>query len=164
MGRTMARGSTGGHRSVAGPDSRTVADDRPGYVDTSEVSLWAGESRSAEHWSRALFEEAPRPIPWFLSAGWRIVLGLRLGPRRSPGHVLGWRITSNESDEIRLESRSPLMTAQLVLRTSPTTTVLTTNVYFRSRLAHPIWAVVAPIHRQVVPYLLRRAASSSAER
>jgi hypothetical protein len=155
----MARASMGGQRRVGLPDV-VSAGHEPEYLDASEAKLPGPNTRSAEEWSRVLFEEAPRPIPWCLAAGWRAVLGLRLGPRRSPDHVLGWRITSNEPDMIRLGLQSPLMTAELVLRSSVTTVVVTTNLDYVRPIARLLWAVVGPIHRRVLPYLLKRAVSS----
>jgi len=93
------------------------------------------------------------------SAGVAGVLGLRLGPRPSSDHILGWRIAETSPDAILLELRSAFMTAQLILRVASSTAVLTTNVYYTRHLAHPLWTAVGPIHRQMIPYLLGRAAS-----
>src|SRR5438132_5006213 len=49
------------------------------------------DERSTEQWARAIWEDAPVALRWFIVAGWRFVLGLRLGARHSPDHVLGWR-------------------------------------------------------------------------
>ncbi|MBV9231660.1 MAG: DUF2867 domain-containing protein, partial [Chloroflexi bacterium] len=87
------------------------------------------------------------------------VLGFRLGPRPSPDHILGWRIISRETNEMRLELHSALMTSQLALHLSTSTVVWSTHVYYKQPLARPLWAIVGVIHRQMVPYTLRRAAS-----
>jgi hypothetical protein len=109
---------------------------------------------------RGLFSRVPRAKSrWFLLLGWRGVLGLRLGPRPSSDHVLGWRIVETSPEAVRLELRSAVMTAHLILRVASSTVVLTTNVYYTRPLAHPLWAAVGPIHRQLIPYLLGRAAS-----
>jgi hypothetical protein len=96
---------------------------------------------------------------WFLLLGWRGVLGLQLGPRPSPDHILGWRIASRKPEEVRLELHSALMNAQLTLQLSNSMAVWSTNVSYTKPLARPLWAVVGVIHRQMVPYLLGRAAS-----
>jgi hypothetical protein len=133
---------------------------RPDYTDAFEVSPPSPDRRSAEQWSRAVFEGAPRPVRWFLLTGWRVVLGLRPGPQRTSGHVLGWRIVSHRPDTIVLEMRSPIMTARLVLRVSAAKVFLSTNVHYTAPAARPLWTIVGPIHRQAIPYLLGRAASS----
>jgi hypothetical protein len=154
MGRKA--GSIRAHRVAAALETRAT-DNPPDYIDAFEVPI--SNTRTPEQWARAVFESAPRPVRWFLLLGWREMLGLRLGPRPSSDHVLGWRITETSPDAVRLELRSSLMTAQLILRVASSTAVLTTHVYYTRRLAHPLWAAVGPIHRQVIPYLLGRAAS-----
>jgi hypothetical protein len=133
---------------------------RPDYTDAFEVSRPSLDSRSAEQWSRAVFESAPRLVRWFLLTGWRVVLGLRPGPQRTSGHVLGWRIASRQPHLVVLEMKSPIMTARLVLRLSDAEVFLGTNVHYAGRMARPLWTIVGPIHRQAIPYLLGRAASS----
>jgi len=134
---------------------------RPDYTDAFEVSPPSPDRRSAEQWSRAVFEGAPRPVRWFLLTGWRGVLGLRPGPQRTSGHVLGWRIVSHRPDKVVLEMKSPIMTAGLVVRVSELKVQLSTNVLYAGRMGRPLWTIVGPIHRQALPYLLRRAASSA---
>ncbi len=117
-----------------------------------------GRIRGHPSSGRALFSRVPRAKSrWFLLLGWQGVLGLRLGPRPWPDHVLGWRIAETSPEAVRLELRSALMTAHLILRVASSTAVLATNVYYTRRLAHPLWAGVSLIHRQMIPYLLGRA-------
>jgi Protein of unknown function (DUF2867) len=133
----------------------------PDYSDAFAVRTEITDTRTPEEWSRAVFEDAPRPVRWFLLVGWRAALGFRLGPRPSPDHVLGWWIVTATPGAIRLELRSALMTGHLVLRLDHPHAVITTVVLYRHRAARALWATVAPIHRQVVPYLLRHAALRS---
>ncbi|MFC6881572.1 MULTISPECIES: DUF2867 domain-containing protein [Actinomadura] len=128
------------------------------YGDAFSVPVRPGDGRSAEAWTRDVFEEAPAPVRAFLLVGWRAVLGLRLGPRPSPDHVLGWAITGREDGAVRLRLESALMTARLTLRLDGGTARWTTSVSYRRRPGRALWAVVAPIHRLMVPYLLKRAA------
>jgi hypothetical protein len=151
-------GSIRVHRVAAALET-AATDKEPDYRDAFEVPTDKTDTRTPEQWARALFEHAPLPVRWFLLLGWRWVLGLRLGPRPSPDHVLGWRIAETSPNAIRLKLRSPLMTAQLILRVTSSTTVLTTHVYYTRSLARPLWAAVGLIHRQMIPYLLGRAAS-----
>ncbi len=146
------------HRVAAVLETRAT-DNPPDYRDAFEVPTDRTETRTPEQWARAVFEGALPPVRWFLLVGWRGVLGLRLGPRPSPDHVLGWRIAETSPEAVRLELRSALMTAHLILRVAGSTAVLTTHVYYTRRLAHPLWAAAGLIHRQIIPYLLGRAAS-----
>jgi len=151
-------GSRRAHRVTATLLTRTT-DNPPDYSDAFEVPTDRADTRTPEQWARAVFESAPRKSRWFLLLGWREVLGLRLGPRSSSEHVLGWRIVETSPEAVRLELRSALMTAHLILRVAGSTAVLITNVYYTRPLAHPLWAAVGLIHRQMIPYLLGRAAS-----
>lgn len=129
------------------------------YVDSFAVGTSEPDARSAEQWFREVFEAPPAPLRWFLLVGWRGVLGLRLGPRPSPDHVLGWRIVSVGTDTARLELRSTSMTAQLELRLCGSTAVWNTQLRFKRRRARPLWTTVGVVHRHIVPRLLDRAAS-----
>ena len=147
-------------RRIVPEDEPGATGFRPDYTDAFEVSPPSLDRRSAEQWSRAVFEGAPRLVRWFLLTGWRVVLGLRPGPPRTSGHVLGWRIVSHQPDKIVLEMKSPIMTARLFLRVSEAKIFLSTNVRYARRLARPLWTIIGPIHRQAIPYLLGRAATS----
>lgn len=127
------------------------------YADAFEVTTRASARLTAEQWAHAIFTEAPAPLRLLLTAGWSTVLRLRLGPR-SPDHVLGWRIVSATPDVVRLELLSPLMKARLVISREPEAVAFATRVYYRNSVAHPIWAMVGIVHRQLVPLLLSRAA------
>jgi hypothetical protein len=156
MGRQA--GSRRVHRVAASLLTRAT-DNPPDYSDAFAVPTDRTDTRTPEQWARAVLESAPRPVRWFLLVGWRGVLGLRLGPRSSSEHVLGWRIVETSPEAVRLELRSALMTAHLILRVAGSTAVLITNVHYIQRLAHPLWAAAGLIHRQMIPYLLGRAAS-----
>ena len=157
MGRPAS--SARAYRVAADLENRAT-DNSPDYRDAFEVQVSSTDTRTPEQWAHAVFERTPRLVRWFLLLGWRWVLGLRLGPLSSSNHVLGWRIASREPGAIRLELRSTFMTAQLSLRIASSTAVLTTHVSYTRRLAHPLWAAASLIHRQMIPYLLGRAASS----
>ena len=129
------------------------------YTDRFEVVIPGTDTWTAEHWLRMIFEDAPRPVRWFLLLGWRWVLGLRLGPRPSSEHILGWRIVSRKAGKARLELDSMLMKVQLTLQLSSSTATWHTNISYTHPLARPLWAAVGVIHRQVIPYLLKCAAS-----
>jgi len=119
-----------------------------------------GDARTAEQWARATFEDAPRALRAFIVAGWTAGLGLRLGPRPSPDHVLGWRIVTAAPDLITLSVQAALLgTAHIVLQLDSSRVVLASSVLYEKRGARPIWSAVPPVHHRIVPYLLGRAAS-----
>ncbi|QBD78144.1 DUF2867 domain-containing protein [Ktedonosporobacter rubrisoli] len=151
-------GATRAYR-IAPPRVQT-GDNPADYIDEFEVSILDGDARTAEQWARAIFEEAPLPVRWFLLFGWRWVLGLRLGPRLSSTHVLGWQIVKREPDAISLELRSALMVAQLSMHLVGSKLIWNTYVYYTRGLARPLWTAVGLLHRCTVPALLGYTASS----
>lgn len=94
----------------------------------------------------------------------RYVLRLRLAPRSSAEHVLGWRVVTSAPDALQLEAVSSLLGRGLVVgeRPEPTRSVVTTYVFFaRPVLSRAIWTAISPLHRWVVPYLMERAAGTA---
>ena len=121
----------------------------PAYVDAFAIDL-ALAAPSAEGWARSVFEGAPVARRWFIVVGWRLGLGLRLGPR-TPEHVLGWRITGRGANSLTLEQQSWMLTAQLVCWTSNQRSMHATFVRYdridealASALLRLAWASVAP--------------------
>jgi hypothetical protein len=131
------------------------------YSDFFEATAVAGDDRSPEEWARAVFEDAPWLVRWFLLAGWGLVLGLRLGPRPSPGHVLGWEIVQTEPNSVMLELQSWVLTARLVFRAEQANVMQATFVRYEQGIARIIWPPVSIVHRQVVPRLLQRAVADA---
>jgi hypothetical protein len=130
------------------------------YAAAWEVAIAEGDKRSAKQWAQATFEDAPRALRAFLVAGWTAGLGLHLGPRPSPDHVLGWKIVTAAPDLIVLSVQSALLgTAHLVVAVERSRVVLTSLVRYEKRGARPIWSTIQPVHHQVIPYLLGRGAS-----
>jgi Protein of unknown function (DUF2867) len=147
------------------PTERTPAVDAladPDYAAAWEVASTDADARSAEQWARATFEDAPGALRSFIVAGWIAGLGLRLGPRPSPDHVLGWPIASAAPDLIVLSVESALLgTAHIVLRVESSRVLLSSFVRYEKPAARPLWSAVQPLHHRIVPYLLGRAASRS---
>jgi hypothetical protein len=128
-----------------------------GYASAFELPIGAKRFLTPEQWARATFEGAPTLLRVFLTTGWKYGLGLALGARASPDHVLGWLISSSGSDSITLEAHSRLMVAQNIVVVSDSTVVLVTLVQFNGRTGRVLWAVATPVHQRVIPYLLQRA-------
>lgn len=142
----------------------TLPDPDPDYASAFEQPTAPTPSCSAEAWARAVFEDAPLAMRWFMRTGWRFPLRFRLAPPGAPGHVLGCRIIHNEQTVFVIEQRSPLMTAHNVVLVEPTRIVWSTLVRYRHPLARPLWSVAAVIHHRTLPCLLAKAAHAGNRR
>ena len=136
------------------------------YADAFEISLSDADTRPAEELFRAGLEGMPSWLGLIVLIVHRYVLRFELAPVSAPDHLLGWAIFDIDPGSIRLRATGPLLDGVLVARRSPpSTAVLETFVsYRRPVLARAVWSAVAPIHRAIVPFLLRRAATSFVER
>jgi hypothetical protein len=132
----------------------------PDYTWACRVDASDAERRRAEGWARAVFGSAPKPLWWFVLAGWLGILRLRLASQRSPDHVYGWTIQSSEPDTAVLATDSFMLTARLVVRRDDGGVSHTTLVRYDAGIARVVWPVAALIHQRVIPYLLTRAASA----
>jgi hypothetical protein len=129
------------------------------YADAFEAA--PVDSRSAEQWARAALEDGPIALRWFVAVGWRVVLRLRLGPGHSEEHVAGWPIVLETPQVVVLEVESgALGRARLTFRTAPSLVNASTNVAFERRGARAMWAAGGLLHRRILPYLLKHAASA----
>ena len=123
---------------------------------TDHFSVRTDAPGTPEQWARAMFGNVPSPGEVFI---WRVLLGLRLSHGRSPGTVAGWRIGGRGDDWIRLETASPAMTANLVVRTGGGAVSLTTRLRYDRPPARLIWPPLSAVHRFLVPRVLRAAAA-----
>lgn len=131
------------------------------YADAFEITVAATDGRSAEALVRSGLENVPRWLGAAVLVVHRHVLRLDLAPLSAPNHLLGWEIADREPDCIRLHATGPLLDGVLVARRiPPSIAALETFVSYRWPVARLIWAAVAPIHRAVVPVVLRRAATA----
>lgn len=130
------------------------------YEDSFMAELTAGDARSPELLARAVFEGAPRPVRWFLVTGFRFGLGLRLASQSSPEHILGWEILERTTDSITLQTQSWFLTSRLVFRRDGLQLTQSTLVRYDRAAARVMWPPVAILHRQIVPRLVRRAATT----
>ena len=146
------------HRTspMLGSDGQPKAHD---FSCAYEIAISPGDSRSSEQWGRAVWEGAPPLLRWFMLAGWRLVLGLRLGPRPSPDHILGWQIASRGVDDTVCELRSGFLTAYNVFRTTDGRFVWSTFVTYDRSVARLIWLPVSLLHRFIVRVAIRLAAT-----
>jgi hypothetical protein len=129
------------------------------YEDSFVATLTAGDDRSPEQCARAVFEGAQWAVRWLLVAGFRFGLGLRLAPRSSPDHILGWEILEETADSITLQAQSWFLTSRLVFQLDELHLTQSTRVRYDRAIAAILWLPVSIIHRQIVPRLLRDAAA-----
>ncbi|MFC1410088.1 hypothetical protein ACEZCY_12535 [Streptacidiphilus sp. N1-12] len=83
------------------------------YASAFELTTPDARALTPAQWARGAFEGAPAPLRPVLLLGWTLVLGLRLGPRPSPDHVLGWPIRDAGPDSVTLEADSRLLAARV---------------------------------------------------
>jgi len=114
--------------------------------------------RSAEYYARAVFEDGPVLLRWFVLLGWIVVLRLRLGARRSADHVLGWRIESNEAERIVLGTESFMLTVRLIVTATGGSATHATYIRYDRGIARVVWPLIAWLHKIIIVFLLKRAA------
>jgi hypothetical protein len=94
-------------------------------------------------------------------AGWRFVLGLRLGPRSTPDHILGWHISDRGDDLIVCRLQSSFLSAYNTFERADRRMIWSTFVIYERGIGRLIWPLVSLVHRPLVRMALRRAASAS---
>ena len=142
------------HQTVPRGDPR-----RHDFACAYEIAIDPHDRRSSEEWARAAWEGAPTPLRWFMLAGWRFVLGLRLGPRPSPDHILGWQIVESDPETTVCQLRSRFLNALNSFRIDEGRFTWSTFVSYDRPIARFIWPPVSLIHRLLVRVALRRAAN-----
>lgn len=145
-------------RATIPSTSAATAAEHANFAYAYEVGVPAGDTRTAEQWARTAWECAPTPLRWFITAGWRLVLGLRLGPRRSRDHILGWRIVDCHPEEIACQLDSWFLNGYNTFRLTDGHLIWSTFVTYERPIAKVIWPPVSILHRALVRSALRRAA------
>jgi hypothetical protein len=129
----------------------------PDYVDLFTAPTNERSAKSAEHWARAVLEGGPRHLGLAVFVAQRLLLGLRLGPRRSPDYIHRWRIADRGEGWVRIEAASWMMTAALVFKVDDTRVSLAAFVRYDRRVAALVWQAGHIVHRTLVLALMRRA-------
>ena len=129
--------------------------DRVDYVDAFAVHTAEATNWPAERWARAVLEEGSA-VRRFGFIPWRVLLGLRLGPSYAPAYVHGWRIAGGDDTWIRLEAASWLMTCNAVARVADGHVSVALFVRYDHRIAASWWPVLSPVHRRLMPVILRQ--------
>jgi hypothetical protein len=152
------------HRVPVATEEPLIGTDRYDYADAFEIRLAEPDPRSAEEFARSALEGAPWWMRRTVLLVHRYVLRVRLGPRSSPDHILGWKIQTSEPDVLQLVAESALLGRGAIIGRSPDPSrrVITTYLFHtRPALARAVWKFVGPLHRRVAPDLLNRAAARS---
>jgi hypothetical protein len=142
------------------PDARAVSTlSRIDYQDAFRVE--SAVERTAEHWARAVLEDAPLTVRTRLISSWT-ALGLKLGTPRSADHVLGWRIERSEPGLVLLVAGGRLgLEGQLLFCSDARELLFATFVHHGNAAARAVWARIEHQHRVVVRSLLTEAARRS---
>ena len=140
------------------PDARALSTlSRIDYEDAFLVEIGPSE-RTGEQWARAILEGAPSVLRSRLRWSWA-ALGLKLSRPRADRGVLGWELRRNTPEFALLGAGSRVgMPGELLFKRQQQTLLFATFVQHQNPIVRAAWARVAPQHRHVVSYLLRRAA------
>ena len=85
-------------------------------------------------------------------------MGLRLGPRHSPGHVQGWKIAARGANWLRVETASWYMTAQAICLVEEGQVFISLSLRYDRPIAALAWGRRVGPHQQAIPGMLREAA------
>jgi hypothetical protein len=159
------QGAPRARRVPVDSDEPLIGSDQYDYADAFEIRLREPDARSAEQFARCALEQLPLPVRWTIRIAHRHALRLRLGPRSSPDHLLGWKILTSRPEVLHLEAVSPLLGRGVLVarKVDPTRVVLTTYLFHTRRPApaRVVWNIAGPLHRRIAPYLLERAAATA---
>jgi hypothetical protein len=148
-----------GVRQVAVPPAARALSrlSRIGYEDAFLVETGRARDRTAEHWARAILEEAPITARSKLLSGWS-ALGLKVDLARSERSVLGWEVRDSTPDFVLVGADSRIgMPAELLLEREWHALLFATFVQHDNHIARTVWAGVEPVHVPTVRRLLEQA-------
>lgn len=145
-----------------GEQPPTEADEthRADYSWTLQSGSAKSAAPDAERLLRATWEEGPAVLSWSLPLAWKFGLGLRLGPKKSAEHVLGWPITQRTSGQIAVATSSRIMQAQNSLLVDGDVITWTTLVTYNNLLGRLLWVPARIVHQ----WLVRRSLSGALSR
>jgi hypothetical protein len=127
--------------------------ERVDYADAFAVDVPV--RRTPEEWLRLSVTASPA-----LFNAVRLVhraLGLHLAQADSPGHMIGWDVLRNDSEEAVLGNGGGILgTPRIVCLTPPGQVMVATLIQLNGIGGRAIWAATAPLHRAVARYVLSR--------
>ncbi len=128
------------------------------YEDAFLVEIGPAQDRTGEQWARTILEAAPTFMRRRLTWGW-FALGLKLREPHADRSVLGCEVRHSTQEFALLGAGSRVgMPAELLFKPQRHTLLFATFVQQQNPLVRAVWRGVEPLHRQVVTYLLNRAA------
>jgi hypothetical protein len=163
FGRELHPSSPRARRSAIPTTIRVVS---PGTEACDYESAFAIErprnsTGSAEQWLRAVFEDAPRALRWFLIVGWT-ALTCRLRLRAAPSRVLGWQVEQATPDTALISVRAWVGLASYVaVAVDADEITLASFVHYAgpaASVARALWTGAIPLHERTLRYLLTSAA------
>lgn len=128
-----------------------------GYADIVTATIDEPLNRTPEELVYAALEGLPRAALVFVPFIQRVFLGLRLKLRRSPDHLLGWKIAVRDENWMRIEAASWFMAAHVVMHYDDGQMSFASFIRYDRPLARIIWPPISLIHRQVALALVRSA-------
>jgi len=129
----------------------------PDYLDLFTATTNEASAKTAEDWARAVLEGGPHPLRLAVFVAQRLLLGLRLGPRRSPDYIHRWKIADRGESWVRIEAASWMMTAALVFKVDEARLSLAAFVRYDRRVTALVWQAGSIVHRTLMLALMRRA-------
>ncbi|MDT5173773.1 MAG: hypothetical protein QOG37_1024 [Mycobacterium sp.] len=126
---------------------------RVDYADAFAVDV--ATPRTPEEWIR--LSAAASPMLFSAVRLAHRALGLPLAPPESPDHPIGWDILRSDTEEAVLGNDGVFGTPRIVVLTPPGQVVIATLIRLNGLRGRAIWAPVAPGHRAVVRYILKKA-------
>lgn len=147
-------------RQVAVPESARAlcALARIDYEDGFAIETGAARNRTPEQWARALLEDAPTTRGRAL---WRLAATVGVLPRAGGSRrrsVGAWTQRRSTPEVAIVAAGAPVgISAEMIFSLEREALLWTTFVQLRNPLARRLWARIAPVHRGVVPALLKRA-------
>lgn len=146
----------GGRVSVLFASTATALTIAPDYLDT--FSLTTDVTAAPREWMYACFEQG---IP---RSGRDLIFGrflsLRTSPDGTPGTIAGWQIEGEDDDVLTISARGRYLKVNLVAQSLEEGVRLSTALHFRNRLGRLLWKCLSPVHRRLMPRVLRRGSSA----
>lgn len=125
--------------------------DPPSYADLFVADLPEPMDATPEQLARAAIEGAPASGRFM---AWRLLCGLRLAAP-APDVIGGWRIEAQGPTWVRVATRSPLMSANMVFTLEDSRACFATFIRYEQPVAALTWgATVSRVHRRVAPGFL----------